>query len=58
MGFAAWTGTSSGNERAMKECRMPMPAPERTASTWPSAEEIEKAASQSGLNSARRRARG
>ena len=28
-----------------------MPAPERTASTWPSADEIEKAASQSGLNS-------
>ena len=52
IGPAAATGTNSGMARAMKACSMPMPAPERTASTWPSADEIEKRAFQAGLNSA------
>src|ERR1044072_5295777 len=48
MGATISTGTSSGIDRATKVCRMPMPAPERTASAWPSAEER----AESGNNAA------
>ena len=48
IGGASGTGTRSSWLRAMKVCKMPIPAPARTASIWPSEEETAKLACQSG----------